>query len=114
MQKVKDKIAVEWYALNTLQNNISRDILVTQIEQDLYGCQGKNNLKVSNFHNTLPKPQSDLPLQMLKNPYSLDFLTIAGDAHEKEVEKELVKHISSNYIVPSTSGKILDQKNVCI
>lgn len=94
MQKVKDKIALEWYAINTIQNNISRDILVMQIEQDLYGRQGKNSLKVSNFHNTLPKPQSDLALQMLKNPYSFDFLTIVDDAHEKEVERELVKHIS--------------------
>lgn len=94
MQKVKDKAAIEWYALNTLQNNISRDVLVMQIEQDLYSRQGKNNIKVSNFHNTLPKPQSDLALQMLKNPYSFDFLTIGETAHEKEVEKELVKHIS--------------------
>lgn len=94
IQKVKDKTASEWYAQNTLKNNISRDILIMQIEQDLYERQGKNNLKVSNFHNTLPQPQSDLAVQMLKNPYNLDFLTIGEDAHEKEVEKELVKHIS--------------------
>ena len=94
MQKVKDKTAIAWYALNTIQNNISRDILVMQIEQDLYSRQGKNNLKISNFHNTLPKPQSDLALQMLKDPYSFDFLTISDNAQEKEVEKQLVKHIS--------------------
>lgn len=94
IQKVKDKVALEWYALNTMQNNISRDVLIMQIEQDLYGRQGKNEIKVSNFHNTLPKPQSDLALQMLKNPYNFDFLTVGEDAHEKEVEKELVRHIS--------------------
>ncbi len=94
MQKIKDKTALEWYAQNTLQNNISRNVLTLQIEQDLYGRQGKNEVKVSNFHNTLPKPQSDLALQMLKNPYNLDFLTIGEDAKEKELEKELVKHIS--------------------
>ncbi len=94
MQKIKDKTALEWYAQNTLQHNISRNILTLQIEQDLYGRQGKNEVKVSNFHNTLPKPQSDLALQMLKNPYNLDFLTVGEDAKEKELEKELVKHIS--------------------
>ncbi|HLX54065.1 MAG TPA: PDDEXK nuclease domain-containing protein [Aquella sp.] len=94
IQKVKDKSALEWYALNTLQNNISRDVLIMQIEQNLYERQGKNTLKVSNFYNTLPKPQSDLALQMLKNPYNLDFLTIGEAAREKEVENELVRHIS--------------------
>jgi predicted nuclease of restriction endonuclease-like (RecB) superfamily len=94
MQKVKDKTALEWYAGNTLQNNISRNVIIMQIEQDLYSRQGKNEVKISNFHNTLPQPQSDLALQMLKNPYNLDFLTIGEDAKEKELEKELVKHIS--------------------
>ncbi|MBP9777723.1 MAG: DUF1016 family protein [Rickettsiaceae bacterium] len=94
MQKVKDNVALEWYAKNTLQNNISRNVLIMQIEQDLYTRQGSNDNKITNFHYTLPKPQSDLALQMLKNPYNFDFLTIAEDAQEKEVEDELIKHIS--------------------
>lgn len=94
MQKIKNSVALEWYARNTIQNNISRNVLLMQIEQDLYGRQGKDDNKVANFNYTLPKPQSDLALQMLKNPYTFDFLTIGEDAQEKEVENELIKHIS--------------------
>ena len=94
MQKIKDNRTREWYASNTLKNNISRDVLIMQIEQDLYSRQGKNELKISNFNEALPKPQSDLALQMLKNPYSFDFLTISSRAQEKEIENALVAHIS--------------------
>ena len=94
MQKIKDDNIREWYIQNTLQNNISRNVLVMQIEQDLYGRQGKNELKTSNFEIALPKPQSDLALQMLKNPYNFDFLTVGSDAQEKEIEDALVAHIS--------------------
>lgn len=94
MQKIKDEHAREWYAQNTLQNNISRDVLIMHIEQDLYSRQGITEFKTSNFHITLPKPQSDLAIQMLKNPYNFDFLTIGENAQEKEVERALVNHIS--------------------
>ncbi|MFO0319753.1 MAG: YhcG family protein, partial [Neisseriaceae bacterium] len=94
MQKVKDADIREWYVQNALQNNISRNILIMQIEQDLYSRQAKNELKTSNFKTTLPKPQSDLALQMLKSPYNFDFLTIGSNAQEREMENALVNHIS--------------------
>jgi YhcG PDDEXK nuclease domain len=39
------------------------------------------------------RPQSDLAQQILKDPYNFDFLTLADDAHEREVEDGLVEHI---------------------
>jgi predicted nuclease of restriction endonuclease-like (RecB) superfamily len=56
----------------------------------LYRRQGK---AVTNFTRTLPPPQSDLAGQALKDPYNFDFLTLAGDAHEREVQKGLLAHV---------------------
>ena len=94
IEKIKDLEAREWYISNTLANGISRNILLMQIEQDLYERQGKSASKVCNFKEHLPEPQSDLAMQMLKNPYNFDFLTISGKAHEREIESALTRHIS--------------------
>ena len=61
-----------------------------QVESDLYRRQGK---ALTNFQRTLPAPQSDLAQQLLKDPYNFDFLTLAEDAHERDVETGLVEHI---------------------
>lgn len=61
-----------------------------QIESDLYKRQGG---AITNFERTLPKPQSDLTQQLIKDPYNFDFLTIADDAQERELENALVRHM---------------------
>lgn len=94
MQKIKEPIARAWYVENTLKHGISRNVLTMQIEQDLYQRQGIDATKTSNFKARLPQPQSDLAQQMLKNPYSFDFLTIGKRAKEREIEQALVQHIS--------------------
>lgn len=94
IEKIKDISAREWYANNALQNGVSRNILLIQIEQDLYSRQGQSENKVSNFKIRLPEPQSDLATNMLKNPYNFDFLTIGEKAHEREIEAGLTQHIS--------------------
>ena len=53
--------------------------------------QGK---AVNNFSRLLPKPQSDLALQTLKDPYNFDFLTITKDFQELELEKVLTQNIT--------------------
>jgi predicted nuclease of restriction endonuclease-like (RecB) superfamily len=94
MEKVKDKDERFWYAQQTIENGWSRNVLVMQIESGLYKRQ-ITTTKSTNFKNTLPSPQSDLAQQLMKDPYNFDFLTIAKDAHEKEIEKQLVNHIKS-------------------
>ena len=61
-----------------------------QIESGLYARQGK---AVSNFSATLPKPQSELAQQSLKDPYLFDFLTLHDDAIERDLEQGLVDHV---------------------
>ncbi len=82
----------EWYIRKAFEHGWARDILVMQIETGLFHRQGK---AVSNFADTLPQLQSDLALQTLKDPYIFDFLGLGAEAQEREVEHELVKHITS-------------------
>ena len=42
---------------------------------------------------TLPAPQSDLARETLKDPYTFEFLTLADEAEEKELEEGLLAHI---------------------
>ena len=71
-------------------NNWSRSVLVHQIESGLYKREGK---VVTNFALTLPKPQSDLATQTLKDPYVFDFLTMTKDYDERDLENALVAHV---------------------
>jgi predicted nuclease of restriction endonuclease-like (RecB) superfamily len=66
-----------WYAEQTVMNGWSRNILVMQIESDLYRRQAK---AITNFQATLPSPQSDLAQQIIKDPYNFDFLTLTKEA----------------------------------
>jgi predicted nuclease of restriction endonuclease-like (RecB) superfamily len=90
IEKLKDPAERLWYAAKTLEHGWSRAILDHQIDSDLYRRQGK---AATNFARTLPPPQSDLAEQTLKNPYNFDFLTLAADAHERELQRGLMAHI---------------------
>lgn len=79
-----------WYTEQAIQHGWSRNVLVLQIESRLYRRQGK---AITNFRATLPKPQSDLAQQLLKDPYNFDFLTLSQEAQEKDLESGLVQHI---------------------
>src|SRR3954451_70281 len=90
LDKVKDPLVRLWYARKVVENGWSRNVLIHWIESDLYGRQGKAQ---TNFEKTLPSLQSDLARETLKDPYTFQFLTIAGDAEEKALEGGLLAHI---------------------
>lgn len=50
-----------WYAQQAIQNGWSCNTLVIHIESGLYRRQGR---AITNFHKTLPPPQSDLAQQL--------------------------------------------------
>jgi predicted nuclease of restriction endonuclease-like (RecB) superfamily len=56
----------------------------------LYHRQGK---AITNFERTLLAPQSDLAGQLLKDPYTFDFLGLADGVREHELEQGLIDHI---------------------
>ncbi len=91
ISKSKDTKEALFYVNKTIENAWSRSILVHQIESKLYERSGK---AISNFENTLPKPQSDLANELIKDPYNFDFLTLSQDYKEKELESALLDHIT--------------------
>jgi len=66
LDKLKSKEQRLWYAQQSFQNGWSRDVLVMQIETDLYKRHGG---AITNFERTLPEMDSDLTQQLVKDPY---------------------------------------------
>ena len=79
-----------WYAEQTSQHGWSRDILSMQIESRLHERQGK---AVNNFSLALPPNDSDMAVQIFKDPYLFDFLGTADTRKEREVEQALIDHV---------------------
>lgn len=89
--KCKNMNEALFYVQNTLENNWSRNVLVHQIESGLYKREGKS---LTNFAITLPKPQSDLAQQTLKDPYVFDFLSMRKSFDERDLENALISHVT--------------------
>jgi len=89
--KCRDIKEALFYVTETIKNNWSRAVLVHQIESGLYLRQGK---AITNFELTLPKPQSDLAREIIKDPYNLDFITLAPEARERDLENALIENLT--------------------
>jgi predicted nuclease of restriction endonuclease-like (RecB) superfamily len=91
ISKCADMEEALYYVNKTLEHNWSRSVLVHQIESGLFQREGK---AITNFADTLPAPQSDLAQQLIKDPYTFDFLTLSEDYNERELETALTDHIT--------------------
>jgi predicted nuclease of restriction endonuclease-like (RecB) superfamily len=80
-----------FYIEQTIQNHWSRNILEIQIQNKLIHRLGN---APNNFELTLPKPQSDLAKETLKDPYKFDFLTLEANVQELQLEKSLTENIT--------------------
>lgn len=92
LDKISNQEERSWYIEQSVVNGWSVRVLNYQISTDLYHRQAKSK-KTTNFHLTLPKEQSDLANQILKDPYNFDFLQIGAAVSERELETELTNHI---------------------
>lgn len=90
LDKVKDAVTREFYIRKTIENGWSRNVLEMQIETGLHLRQGK---AITNFELTMPKADSDLANQLLKSPYNFDFLGLGEEAHERDIEAAMMRHI---------------------
>lgn len=90
LTKVKKPEHRLWYAQATIANGWSRAVLDVQIATHAHRRQGK---AITNFKRTLPAERSDLAQQTLKDPYTFEFLNLAADTRERDLELALVAHI---------------------
>lgn len=91
LAKCKQHNAALYYAQATQTFGWSRSVLVHQIESGLWQREGK---AITNFEQTLPALQSDLASQILKDPYKFDFLSLTKEHTERELESDLIAHIT--------------------
>lgn len=61
-----------------------------QIAAKLYQRTGS---LIANFKTSLPAYDSELALQIFKDPYHLDFITLGSEAKERDLENALMDHI---------------------
>ena len=90
LSAVKKPDEREWYMRQTVENGWSRNVLVHQIDSGLYRRQGK---ALTNFKRTLLTPQSDLAQQIVKDPYTFEFLSLSADMQERDLERGLLEHL---------------------
>lgn len=90
IQKIKDLPIRYWYMQQILKHGWSRDTLVAQIKNKAHERQGA---LVHNFDTTLTNSHSLWAKQTFKDPYIFDFITLATEFSERELELELVKHV---------------------
>ena len=91
-----------WYITQAVANGWSRNVLQMQIETNLFARQITAK-KVSNFSVRLPKPQSDLANYLMKDPYIFDMMGQTDKMAERDIEKQLVSHITK-YLLEMGSG----------
>ncbi len=91
LTRLKDSQQRLAYAQSAIAHGWSRNVLNIHIETRLLERTGK---AVTNFDASLPKAQSDLARESVKDPYRFDFLGLTDEAQEREIEHALVKHVT--------------------
>jgi predicted nuclease of restriction endonuclease-like (RecB) superfamily len=79
-----------WYARQSAKFGWSHNVLALQIE---HRAHQRHARAITNFKATLPPTDSDMAVQVFKDPYVFDFLGTADPRREREVEQALVDHI---------------------
>ncbi|NMX57923.1 PDDEXK nuclease domain-containing protein [Pseudomonas sp. WS 5146] len=91
LTKLASPVEREWYAQQTVLLGWSRSTL----EQNIKNClQQRQGAAVTNFAARLPAAESALAHETLKDPYLFDFLGLGEDAHERDIEDGLIRHIT--------------------
>ncbi len=90
LDRVKDPAARDWYLRAAVREGWNRDALGHMIEGRLYAREGKS---LTNFSRTLPPEQSEMAVQVLRDPYNFDFLTLTHPLEERKLERGLLLHM---------------------
>ncbi len=91
-----------WYITQAVANGWSRNVLKNQLDSNLFTRQIEAK-KVNNFAVRLPNPQSDLANYLMKDPYIFDMMGQTEAMNERDVERQLVQHITK-YLLEMGSG----------
>lgn len=91
LTRLDDPALREWYAGQAVRHSWPRDTLTVQIKNQLHLRQGQ---AITNFDQRLAPPLAGLATEILKDPYHFDFLGLGDEAHERDIENALIRHIT--------------------
>lgn len=90
MERCKDDLQREFYVRMTHRMGWSRNVLIHQIDNQTYE---KTLLNQANFEQTLPEPLRDQARLALKDEYTFDFLELADQHTERQLEAALIANV---------------------
>lgn len=79
-----------WYATRAAESHWPRRLLKGQIDLKLHERQGA---ALSNFGQALPTADAEQALRAVKDPYVFEFLELADEARERELEQALIDDV---------------------
>ena len=93
LDKVEDPVARSWYAEQAAADGWSVRTLEDQVQRRAYQRQALPD-KVTNFSERLSRAQAALAQEFVKDPYLFDFISARSGMVEREIESELVRHMT--------------------
>ena len=91
LDRLPEPAARDWYADQAVQHGWSRATLTHHIAADRRGRLGA---APNNFPATLPPAHSGLAVEILADPYNLDFLALDPGHSERQLEDAIVARLS--------------------
>lgn len=94
LDKVKELNVRKWYAEKCYENGWSYTVLDHQIDLQLYERQAISE-KLTNFENKLQISQSELAIDVIKDPYIFELEGIKESTNEKDIENAMMEKIKN-------------------
>lgn len=94
IEKVKDIEKRIWYGEKCYENGWSKDVLIHQIDSNLYLRQNKVK-KLNNFDKKLSALNSELAKEMMKDPYIFELTSLNENIVEKDIENAMIEKIKN-------------------
>lgn len=90
LNKCKDNLERQFYILSTKKFGWTKNVLLNQIKNKTYE---KYLLNQTNFDSTLPLNIKNQAFLAIKDEYTFDFLGLADEHSERELENALIQNI---------------------
>lgn len=90
LNKCKDNQERQFYIRSTKKFGWTKNVLIHQIENKTFEKYLSNQ---TNFENTLPENIKNQALLAIKDEYTFDFLNLADEHSESELEQALIQNI---------------------
>jgi predicted nuclease of restriction endonuclease-like (RecB) superfamily len=92
LTKLRDAESRLWYARKAVEHGWSRPVLEAQISTRL---RERSGAAITSFDHALPPVDSELVRDAIKDPYNFEFLKLADQSKERDLETALLRDVES-------------------